>query len=60
MFEIGDRIAYRAFHGNVVELLDHDMCMVRLDTGHLVSAPLAELRLVEKVNEEPDSGKRPS
>lgn len=52
---VGDRVAYKGFYGNVVQLLTIDRCVLRLDSGHLISAPIAELRLIEK-GRPPDKG----
>jgi hypothetical protein len=46
--EVGDRIKYCDLFGTVMAIFQHGTCMVKLDTGDLVAAPLAELKLIEK------------
>lgn len=56
---VGDRVVYQGFHGIVVQMLPQGRCVIRLDTKHLISAPLAELRLIEKRQPPPGSGGQP-
>jgi hypothetical protein len=47
-FSSGDRVVYKGTRGTIKARLRANLCMIALDTGHLIAAPTTELQLIEK------------